>query len=328
MKYKTTANDTKYSTKSNALRYMRGVFKGAEEVVNEKTDGVDFLLDGKIVGRVGREDVFEDMISEAQAVAGVDVVQEGEKAPAPTEKYSNISERLMRGLYGAFDHFNEVLFDKRIKDQPMFTIAAAGRRRALGWFGADRWNISGGATHEINLSAEYIGRSFEELMETVIHEMVHHINRQEKIEDCNAQQRHNKKFKVAAESAGLVVAKPTDRFAFGHTSLGDRAKAAIESLKEKVDMKAFEVARNGVVKKTGGGGTKSTAVVMDDGMKENLDSMLGIVPDSNNRQITRAALAFYLSFLRHSERVKDSATPANFSAAAYSFAQPAEEVEA
>ncbi len=119
------------------------------------------------------------------------------------------------------------------------TVQSKGRKSdILGWFTVDKvWrnNFFGQdkikiARHEINLSAEHLNRSLEEIVGTVIHEMVHYKNLIDGVKDTSSGQYHNKKFLIAAESVGLVVEKGKRGFAY--TSLS-------EDLKKWVDEQNF-----------------------------------------------------------------------------------------
>lgn len=156
--------------------------------------------------------------------------------------------RVTDELYKAHAYFSKELFDGKLTT-PVITLMPAGRKNALGWFRGDSWQIAGQRYSEINFCTEHLKRPFAELMETMIHEQVHQINSQSKIKDCSPQQRHNKKFKQAAELAGLAVEK-MGRFGFAKTSLEGRSLAAVE--KCPVDKGLFEIAREGISRRARG----------------------------------------------------------------------------
>lgn len=131
-------------------------------------------------------------------------------------------------LYRAFTHFNKTLAEGKLKDC-IVTIASAHRKNAYGWHLKDGWKHAGAEMTELNVCAEFLDRDWDEVLETLIHEMAHLKNSQAGIKDCNAVQYHNKNFKTAAESLGLKVEKMRGK-GFAETSLGPRAEAAIKSL--------------------------------------------------------------------------------------------------
>lgn len=131
-------------------------------------------------------------------------------------------------LYRAFDHFNKVLAEGALKPC-IITVGSANRKSAYGWHLKDGWKHGAAELTELNVCAEFLHRSWEEVCETLIHEMAHLKNSQAGIKDCNAVQYHNKQFKTAAEALGLKVEKMRNK-GFALTDLGPRAEAAIKSL--------------------------------------------------------------------------------------------------
>lgn len=111
--------------------------------------------------------------------------------------------------------------------RPIITIQSRGRQKVLGWHWKDKWEKGKKTISEINICAEELNQN---PIETLIHEMVHYSNTCEKINDCNAQQYHNKAFKVKAESYGLNVEKD-GRNGWGLTSLSDNLKNIIIKIK-------------------------------------------------------------------------------------------------
>ncbi len=124
------------------------------------------------------------------------------------------------------------------------TVQSKGKKaNCLGWFWANRWSTREGTEcHEISISAEFLGRSAEEIAETVIHEVVHLWNHIEGIKDCSDSGRHNKKFKEAAISMGLRVFDPWDSRGFAYTEMNNEL---VEAVREdlKPDVAAFNVFR-------------------------------------------------------------------------------------
>src|SRR5208282_3657350 len=91
---------------------------------------------------------------------------------------------------------------------PVITIQYRGRKNALGWFSDHRWgNSQQDALPEINICAETLARSVQDIAETLLHEMVHYANALEGINDCTIRQYHNGEFKRGCEEIGLVCEK-------------------------------------------------------------------------------------------------------------------------
>ena len=76
----------------------------------------------------------------------------------------------------------------------MITIQAAKKSGLMGWFVPEKvWGVSKGDdakktedNYEINISAEYLNRSVDEIIETLNHEMVHYFNKLSEIADSPA----------------------------------------------------------------------------------------------------------------------------------------------
>jgi hypothetical protein len=131
-------------------------------------------------------------------------------------------------LERCFNELNQSLFHGGLR-APIITVQSSGRKNALGWFCNDIWTCNDTGAHEINISAEYLKRSVLEVIETLIHEMVHLQNKMNGIKDCSANQYHNKKFKVAAEAVGLHVEK-TAKKGWAFTSLTDHLTNIINTI--------------------------------------------------------------------------------------------------
>lgn len=137
--------------------------------------------------------------------------------------------------------FNRTLFDGRLTGRVVVTIQTAGKRRVHGWYQAGAWKNGKERVAELNLSAEDLHRPVEDLLETVIHEMVHQADVEAGIEDtCDQGRYHNAAFKRSAEKAGLVCAQSAGH-GWAETELGPRAREAILRFKPKKE--AFRVAR-------------------------------------------------------------------------------------
>jgi len=146
------------------------------------------------------------------------------------------NKKLVSELYRSFNHFNR-FFAEGILPHVVITIQNRGRRNAYGWFGESFWTdgVCAEGVSEINLSAEYVSRGADALLETLLHEMAHLFNAVNEIQDCSSGQYHNKKFKLAAEKFGLEVTKLPGK-GFARTRLGKEARKAISALKVDPDL--------------------------------------------------------------------------------------------
>lgn len=130
--------------------------------------------------------------------------------------------KVIKELEGVFDAINKEFYNNEMK-RPVITVQS-GRRSVLGWCSSrERWNADGTKVYEVNIVAENLGRSKEEIIETMLHECVHLYNGQRGVSDCGPTQYHNKNFKEVAESHGLTVSRMKNR-GFACTKLNEVGK--------------------------------------------------------------------------------------------------------
>ena len=139
------------------------------------------------------------------------------------------------GLVGAFekafDHCNNVYFENLVA-RPVITIAQGCKARAYGWVSvAQVWHEIDGEqkAHELNISSEYLERPFDEVVCTLMHEMVHLENLRNEIQDvARGGSRHNKKFADCAGLHGMEGFKDEDFSKVGFRArLTEETKAAL-----------------------------------------------------------------------------------------------------
>ena len=119
-----------------------------------------------------------------------------------------------------FDLLNEEFFENELS-RPTITIQSTPR--AYGHFSLreDTWVSKLGGTHEINIGAGTLSRPIEEVVSTLLHEMVHYYNYERGIQDCSrGNTYHNRKFREEAERRGLIV-EHSDKYGWSHTSPSD-----------------------------------------------------------------------------------------------------------
>jgi len=128
-----------------------------------------------------------------------------------------------------FGIFNKALYKGKLT-RPIITIQSAGRKNMLGWFWADTWHSDGTKKKnkhpEINITAEHLSRGPLDVLETLIHEMVHLDNWSKDVQDCSASQYHNKAFKAGCDRIGLVC-EQGKKHGWAHTSLSPELKKLI-----------------------------------------------------------------------------------------------------
>ena len=163
----------------------------------------------------------------------------------------NITGAVTDKLVEAFEFFNAEL-DAQL-DNPVFTlIPNRGRQSYYGWYWQGRWKDGKKTLPEINITADTLKRSIEDICETLIHEMVHYANNVAEIVDCNGNQYHNKHFKTKAEAFGLRVEKVPNK-GYARTYLDERAANMVKKYKSKHckdDKNPFHAYRIGAESKT------------------------------------------------------------------------------
>lgn len=111
-------------------------------------------------------------------------------------------------LYKAFEYINKDFFNGEIIE-PVITVQSKGNRKnVLGWCTVDKVWIKGEEkyNYEINIVAEYLDSGFEQVMTTLMHEMIHLFHKQKNIKDTSRNGAyHNKIFKNKAEDVGFDV---------------------------------------------------------------------------------------------------------------------------
>ena len=116
-----------------------------------------------------------------------------------------------------FDMLNAEYFECALS-RPTITIQSTPRAYGHFTLNDDTWVSSIGGTHEINIGAGTLARPIENIVATLLHEMVHYYNYVNGIQDCSrGNTYHNKRFKQAAEQRGLTV-EHSEKYGWSHTS--------------------------------------------------------------------------------------------------------------
>lgn len=171
---------------------------------------------------------------------------------------------LVKGLEDAFDYINTRFYDGLVK-RPVITISEGAKVRAMGWVTtAEVWHEGEQAAHELNIASDYLNRSFEEIVKTLCHEIVHLENIRNGVQDCaRSGSRHNKHFRETAEKHGMVWLEPKDeqmksyyeKYGFSDVDLTEDVKdevyAALDFLKDELTMYRDKTEKNGKKKSSG-----------------------------------------------------------------------------
>ena len=119
------------------------------------------------------------------------------KQTVKTSRTAGYLEKMFRALNR--DYFGGAL------EEPIITIQSTPR--AYGHVTVAKiWKRKGEDRHELNMGAETLNRPIEEVVATMVHEMVHLWNLAEGVQDCSrGGTYHNKRFKEEAEQRGLSI---------------------------------------------------------------------------------------------------------------------------
>lgn len=157
-------------------------------------------------------------------------------------------------LESLFSSFNQKFYNGELQI-PVITVSPDTTKGAYGWCTswkawsnldpdskttdisqmskADLDAMQNEGFYEINICAEHLARLFEQVAETLLHEMVHLYNLQIGVQDTSRNGTyHNKKFKEAAEQHGLDVGKDP-KYGWTITTLDEDARAFVDSLQDK-----------------------------------------------------------------------------------------------
>jgi hypothetical protein len=166
-------------------------------------------------------------------------------------------------LQKIYSKLNEKYYDGKLPDV-IISVQASNRNKYYGWFGKNKWFKKSNADikfvdydeiknplinlHEINISAEHLDRSIEELVGTLNHEMVHLYCTINNIKDTsNNCVYHNKKFKEEAEKRGLII-EHAKTIGWSKTSITSEFYDFIKTI--GINLSAFDFCRNKSVKKS------------------------------------------------------------------------------
>lgn len=156
-----------------------------------------------------------------------------------------ITELNINEIYRVFDLLNEKLFAKKL-EVPVILIQSR-RKNILGTCSVNRiWTNKNSKkakkNYEITLSAENLDRPVGEIVETLLHEMVHLYCSLNDIKDTsNNHVYHNKRYKLEAENHGLTV-EYAQTIGWSNTSLKEETRKLIATF--KINEKLFEYYRN------------------------------------------------------------------------------------
>ena len=140
----------------------------------------------------------------------------------------------------SFEVLNKTYFNGEL---PPIVISIMSSPRTNGHFTLGKvWRANEERYNEINVSAEHLERPIENIMATLLHEMVHYYCQLNNIADVSQGGRyHNKNFKREAEKRGLII---TYAKYIGY-SVTEPSKELIEVIQQNGIVKPLDINRDG-----------------------------------------------------------------------------------
>ena len=154
-------------------------------------------------------------------------------------KQINKMSRLAGELEKAFRLLNEHFFGGELPT-PVLTVIPTPRAYAH-YTPFDAWNAQGEGKREINIASGTLDRPLENILASMLHEMVHEYNDVVlNVQDTsNKGVYHNKIFKREAEAHGLIVTR-SEKYGWSHTEPGDEL---LEFVLEHDELREIELCR-------------------------------------------------------------------------------------
>lgn len=140
--------------------------------------------------------------------------------------------KTIQNLFKVFKQANKELFNNSIKSTPCITYMTDEKGKTLGHFiDSQLWKEGTEKATELNVVCN-VNRSKNNIIETLIHEMVHLYCYEQGIKDTsNKGVYHNKEFKKECENHGLKCEK--GKYGYSQTSLDEKGLKFANNCKEE-----------------------------------------------------------------------------------------------
>lgn len=165
------------------------------------------------------------------------------KQPAQTNLKSSIAE-----LHKIYARANAVLFNNELPEDIVIVIQSRGKRKAYGWmYTQPIWKAGEEQTlFEIGIASETMDRPYFEIIQTLLHEMVHVHNVLNDVKDTSrGGTYHSKAFRDTCIERGFEYVandgKPDSRIGYSQVTLTAETKNKIKFW--SINKNAFSVSR-------------------------------------------------------------------------------------
>ena len=147
-------------------------------------------------------------------------------------------------LHKAFDMANKVLFNNELPSV-VITMHQRGKSNSLGWFTVNPAWVSGNSEfHEINISPENLNREPIEIIQTLVHEMIHLHCSVKGIKDTSrGNAYHNKKFLAESIAHGFEYLHESPHPKIGYSQITFTKSTANLVKFWNLDKSAFTISR-------------------------------------------------------------------------------------
>ena len=147
--------------------------------------------------------------------------------------------RLTGELEKAFRLLNQAFFNNELPT-PIITVIPTSRAY-VHYVPYDIWNAKDNGKREINIASGTLDRPIENIIASLVHEMVHFYNdvALNQQDTSRSGTYHNKLFKREAEAHGLIVTR-SDKYGYAHTAPAD---SLLEWVLEHSELREVEMCR-------------------------------------------------------------------------------------
>lgn len=161
-----------------------------------------------------------------------------------TKQITNLQPAI-KELHKAFDKANQVLFNNELPEVVITMNTRGNRKGVLGWFTVNTaWESGEQELHEINIVPEAMKRDYLEIIQTLVHEMLHLHNHVKGIKDTSrAGAYHNKRFLQTALEHGFEYLHEAPDSRIGYSAITFTSQTANMVKFWNIDKSAFTIAR-------------------------------------------------------------------------------------
>lgn len=151
----------------------------------------------------------------------------------------------LKELHKFYDKANEILFKKELPPIVITMQSRGNRKGVLGWFVTKEiWDNGTDNIYEINIVPEAMNRDYLEILQTLLHEMVHVYCAIKGIKETSrGGSYHNKRFSDTAELFGLTYPEEKPDSRIGYSAVVLKAETVNMIKFWSINKNAFTISR-------------------------------------------------------------------------------------